>query len=71
MPFWVSGVHCETLTSRAPLVDVEDVFADGVLIAGYGFFDSGEVEKLGRKKKSPFSDIGEKGSQEPGNCFAN
>ncbi|TEB24687.1 hypothetical protein FA13DRAFT_1756796 [Coprinellus micaceus] len=29
-----------------------------VSMPGYGFFDSGEVEKLGRKKKSPFSDIG-------------
>lgn len=29
-----------------------------VPMPGYGFFDSGEVEKLGRKKKSPFSDIG-------------
>jgi len=30
--------------------------------AGYSFFDSGEVELLGRKKVSPFADVGE--------CFA-
>ena len=28
------------------------------LTAGYSFFDSGEVALLGRKKKSPFSNIG-------------
>ena len=26
--------------------------------AGYSFFDSGEVALLGRKKNSPFADIG-------------
>jgi carnitine O-acetyltransferase len=26
--------------------------------AGYSFFDSGEVALLGRRKKSPFSDVG-------------
>ncbi|PPR07072.1 hypothetical protein CVT24_010973 [Panaeolus cyanescens] len=29
-----------------------------VAMPGYSFFDSGEVAKLGRKKKSPFADIG-------------
>ncbi|KAF6758607.1 carnitine acetyl transferase [Ephemerocybe angulata] len=29
-----------------------------VSMPGYSFFDSGEVEKLGRKRKSPYSDIG-------------
>uniref|UniRef100_A0A8H7Y459 Choline/carnitine acyltransferase domain-containing protein n=1 Tax=Psilocybe cubensis TaxID=181762 RepID=A0A8H7Y459_PSICU len=29
-----------------------------VALPGYSFFDSGEVALLGRKKKSPFSDIG-------------
>ena len=27
-------------------------------LAGYSFFDSGEVALLGRKKNSPFADIG-------------
>ena len=29
-----------------------------VCSAGYSFFDSGEVALLGRKKNSPFADIG-------------
>ena len=29
-----------------------------LILAGYSFFDSGDVELLGRKKPSPFSDIG-------------
>ncbi|KAF9043985.1 acyltransferase ChoActase/COT/CPT [Panaeolus papilionaceus] len=31
---------------------------EDVSMPGYSFFDSGEVAKLGRKKKSPFADIG-------------
>jgi hypothetical protein len=26
--------------------------------AGYSFFDSGEVELLGRRKKTPYADVG-------------
>ncbi|EDR11160.1 uncharacterized protein LACBIDRAFT_189447 [Laccaria bicolor S238N-H82] len=31
---------------------------DDVALPGYSFFDSGDIERLGRKKPSPFSDIG-------------
>ncbi|KIJ92160.1 hypothetical protein K443DRAFT_135348 [Laccaria amethystina LaAM-08-1] len=31
---------------------------DDVALHGYSFFDSGDIERLGRKKPSPFSDIG-------------
>lgn len=27
-------------------------------IAGYSFFDSGDVELLGRRKRSPYADVG-------------
>jgi len=36
-----------------------------VCSAGYSFFDSGEVALLGRKKNSPFADIG----MFPTSCF--
>lgn len=29
-----------------------------LILDGYSFFDSGDIERLGRKKPSPFSDIG-------------
>lgn len=32
--------------------------AEDVFLAGYSFFDSGDVALLGRKKTSPFSGIG-------------
>ena len=35
---------------------IDDVFL--CLLAGYSFFDSGDVALLGRKKTSPFSGIG-------------
>ncbi|KAF4614747.1 hypothetical protein D9613_003408 [Agrocybe pediades] len=41
-------------TSDSGSSDEEEVVA----MPGYSFFDSGEVALLGRKKKSPFSDIG-------------
>ncbi|KAJ3538925.1 hypothetical protein NMY22_g4960 [Coprinellus aureogranulatus] len=44
-------IHGATSDSSS---DEEEV----VPMPGYGFFDSGEVEKLGRKKKSRFSDVG-------------
>ncbi|EKM83245.1 hypothetical protein AGABI1DRAFT_111693 [Agaricus bisporus var. burnettii JB137-S8] len=40
--------------------DNDSVDEDGEAVAmpGYSFFDSGEVELLGRRKKTPYSDVG-------------
>ncbi|KAF9446565.1 acyltransferase ChoActase/COT/CPT [Macrolepiota fuliginosa MF-IS2] len=36
----------------------QDETVEGVPMPGYSFFDSGEVELLGRKKKSPYANVG-------------
>ncbi|KAF8162700.1 acyltransferase ChoActase/COT/CPT [Crassisporium funariophilum] len=55
------GILRDGKTGRAihgTLSDSSDDESDGVAMPGYSFFDSGEVALLGRKKKSPFADIG-------------